>query len=98
MIHGTVSSPSVPLHQLVEAALQSMKGLGYSPVYRLCRGVWQDFLQLRYASRTAAGTQRATGGTTTAMKRLQHFRHDPSIHVRQAKVSPSVPVREPLMV
>jgi site-specific recombinase XerD len=53
MIHRTGSSPSVPLHQLVQAALQSMKGLGYSPGYlRLCRGVWQDFLHFAYHSPT----------------------------------------------
>jgi site-specific recombinase XerD len=54
MIHRIGSSPSVPLHQLVQAALQSMKGLGYSPGYlRLCRGVWQDFLHFAYHSPTA---------------------------------------------
>jgi site-specific recombinase XerD len=55
MTHGTVSSPSVPLHQLVQAALQSMQGLGYSPAYlRLCRGVWQHFLRFACQSPTPA--------------------------------------------
>src|SRR5438445_7714423 len=53
MTHRPVSSPSAPLHQLVQAALQSMKGLGYSPAYlRLCRGVWQDFLHFACQSPT----------------------------------------------
>jgi site-specific recombinase XerD len=45
MKHRTPSSPASPLERLIDAALLSMQGLGYSRAYlRLCHGVWQNFL------------------------------------------------------